>query len=267
MTNDLTRIAQSLCDSRKQFKHAYPRLQTAQLFIDRCLATLFPHFGSATEQTETSIKNSITESQTLLEELCTPPCPDRAAVDQLSARYLSELPTFHHTMCEDAQAICQGDPAAHSVDEVIVAYPGFYAIAVYRLAHWVLQQGISLVPRLLSEVAHSRTGIDIHPGAQIGRAFVIDHGTGIVIGETTTIRDHVKLYQGVTLGALSVDKGLSHTKRHPTIEDNVVIYANATILGGETVIGAGSIIGGNVWLTSSVPSGSRVYHRSDITVK
>jgi serine O-acetyltransferase len=185
----------------------------------------------------------------------------------VSSSFIDELSVFHRTLLEDAHAIYQGDPAAHSVDEVILAYPGFYAIAVYRLAHWFLKQGVPLVPRLLSEVAHARTGIEIHPGAQIGRAFVIDHGTGIVIGETTTIRDNVKLYQGVTLGALSVDKGLSHTKRHPTIENNVVIYANATILGGETVIGEGSVIGGNVWLTSSVPAGSRVYHRSDVTVK
>lgn len=267
MTNDLSRIAQSLCDSRKQFKREYPRLQTAQLFIDRTLMTLFPHFTLSSEEAETSVEALITESGSLLGKLCCPAATDPSVVDKVTGAFVSELPRFHQIMLEDAQAIYQGDPAAHSIDEVILSYPGFYAIAVYRLAHWVLRQRVPLVPRLISEVAHARTGIDIHPGAEIGRAFVIDHGTGIVIGETTTIRDHVKIYQGVTLGALSVDKDLSHTKRHPTIEDNVVIYANATILGGETVIGSGSIIGGNVWLTSSVPAGSRVYHRSDVTVK
>ena len=207
------------------------------------------------------------ETRSLWGKLYFPVASDEESTLRLSSSFIEELPVFHRTMLEDAHAIYQGDPAADSVDEVILAYPGFYAIAVYRLAHWFLKQGVPLVPRLLSEVAHTRTGIEIHPGAHIGRSFVIDHGTGIVIGETTTIRDNVKLYQGVTLGALSVDKGLSHTKRHPTIENNVVIYANATILGGETVIGEGCTIGGNVWLTSSVPAGSRVYHRSDVTVK
>lgn len=267
MTNETNRIAKSLCDSRTQFKREYPRPLTAQRFIDSCLATLFPHFDTSGEDTVTSVEHLVEETRTILGTLCAPACDDTTAVSDLVDRFTKELPLFHQTMLEDAQAIYRGDPAAHSIDEVILSYPGFYAIAVYRLAHWVLRQGVPLVPRLISEVAHARTGVDIHPGATIGRAFVIDHGTGIVIGETTTIRDNVKLYQGVTLGALSVDKGLSNTKRHPTIEENVVIYANATILGGDTVIGAGSIIGGNVWLTASVPAGSRVYHRSDVTVK
>jgi serine O-acetyltransferase len=184
----------------------------------------------------------------------------------VSSSFIDELSVFHRTLLEDAHAIYQGDPAAHSVDEVILAYPGFYAIAVYRLAHWFLKQGVPLVPRLLSEVAHARTGIEIHPGAQIGRAFVIDHGTGIVIGETTTIRDNVKLYQGVTLGALSVDKSMASTKRHPTIEDGVVIYSGATILGGDTVVGKDSVIGGNVWLTRSVPANTKIYHQETVKV-
>lgn len=267
MTSDSADILRSLSDSRKQFKREYPRPRLAGLFIDRCLATLFPHFDSTTEDETSSLQELLSETQTLWGRLYSPVAPDESSNHRLSSSFIRELPVFHRTMLEDADAIYQGDPAAHSIDEVILAYPGFYAIAVYRLAHWFLAQGVPLVPRLLSEVAHTRTGIEIHPGADIGRAFVIDHGTGIVIGETTTIRDNVKLYQGVTLGALSVDKGLSHTKRHPTIENSVVIYANATILGGETVIGEGSVIGGNVWLTSSVPAGSRVYHRSDVTVK
>jgi serine O-acetyltransferase len=267
MTSDSAHIVRSLSDSRKQFKRDYPKPRIAELFIDRGLAILFPHFDVTIEDTASSVESLLAETQALLAKLCSPVMPDETATLRLTGVFTEELPSFHRIMLEDAQAIYQGDPAAHSIDEVILAYPGFYAIAVYRLAHWFLRQGVPLVPRLLSEVAHTRTGIDIHPGADIGRSFVIDHGTGIVIGETTTIRDHVKLYQGVTLGALSVDKGLTHTKRHPTIESDVVIYANATILGGETIIGSGSVIGGNVWLTASVPAGSRVYHRSDVTVK
>lgn len=267
MTSDTAIILRSLSDSRKQFKRDYPRPRIAELFIDRCLATLFPHFDTTTDSTTSSLESLLSETRALLEKLYSPVASDESSEARLRDAFLEQLPTFHTTLLEDARAIYQGDPAAHSIDEVILAYPGFYAIAVYRVANWFLRQGVPLVPRLLSEVAHTRTGVDIHPGATIGRAFVIDHGTGIVIGETTTIRDNVKLYQGVTLGALSVDKGLSDTKRHPTIENNVVIYANATILGGETVIGAGSVVGGNVWLTSSIPAGSRVYHRSDVTVR
>jgi serine O-acetyltransferase len=168
---------------------------------------------------------------------------------------------------EDAHAILNSDPAAKSIEEVVTAYPGFFATFVYRIAHLLCQQQCILLSRFFTEYAHSKTGIDIHPAAKIGHPFAIDHGTGIVIGETTVIGDHVKLYQGVTLGALNVSKSIASTKRHPTIEDGVVIYAGATILGGSTVVGAGSIIGGNVWLTYSVPPNSVVYHKSEVHVK
>jgi serine O-acetyltransferase len=166
-------------------------------------------------------------------------------------------------LAEDVQAGYDGDPAAKSTDEVIFAYPAIYAISVYRIAHELSNNGIPLLPRIMTEFAHSKTGIDIHPGARIGRGFFIDHGTGVVIGETTIIGDNVKVYQGVTIGAMSFAKDeegqmVRGRKRHPTIEDNVVIYSGATILGGETIIGEGSIIGGNVWLTHSVPPGTRV---------
>ena len=180
--------------------------------------------------------------------------------------FFSQIPSLYATLRTDIQAILNGDPAAESEFEVVRAYPGFYAIAFYRLAHELLKLGIPLLPRILTEYAHSRTGIDIHPGAKIGEYFFIDHGTGIVIGGTTIIGKHVKIYQGVTLGALSVSKDLANTKRHPTVEDNVVIYAGATILGGETIVGEGSVIGGNVWLTKSVPSHSMVYHKPEIKV-
>jgi serine O-acetyltransferase len=170
-------------------------------------------------------------------------------------------------LLEDAQAINDGDPAAKSRDQVIRTYPGFLAIACYRIGHSFCQIGVPLLPRILTEYAHSKTGIDIHPKAKIGRRFCIDHGTGIVIGETTIIGEDVKIYQGVTLGALSVKKEMAKMKRHPTIEDNVVIYAGATILGGSTIIGKNSIIGGNVWLTESIPPNSRVYHKSQIEVR
>ena len=155
-----------------------------------------------------------------------------------------------------------GDPAAKSINEVVQTYPGFYAIAAFRIANELHRLGSVGIPRVITEHAHSKTGIDIHPGAKIGAHFCIDHGTGVVIGETTVIGNHVKIYQGVTLGALSVDKSDAERKRHPTIEDNVVIYAGATILGGETVIGHDSVIGGNVWLTRSVPPHSKIYYQA-----
>ncbi|MEX0944644.1 MAG: serine acetyltransferase [Balneolaceae bacterium] len=180
-------------------------------------------------------------------------------------RIFNQLPSIRSQLLLDIDAICQGDPAAQNTAEVIRSYPGFYAIATHRFAHHLLYLGIRLIPRILSENAHRRTGIDIHPGAQIGDHFCIDHGTGIVIGETTQIGSHVKIYQGVTLGALSVNKEDAKKKRHPTIGDSVVIYAGATILGGETVIGEDSTIGGNVWLTRSVPAGSKIYYQAKMT--
>jgi serine O-acetyltransferase len=172
--------------------------------------------------------------------------------------FVNELPNVHDALIMDATATCEADPAARSIDEVILAYPGLRALACYRFAHQLWGSGVPLLARLISEIAHRTTGIDIHPAAAIGRAIAIDHGTGIVIGETSVIGDRVRLYQGVTLGALSVRKDLATTRRHPTIEHDVVIYANATILGGSTVVGHSSVIGGNVWLTHSVPPHSVV---------
>jgi serine O-acetyltransferase len=175
--------------------------------------------------------------------------------------------TVYDDLLNDARAIVDNDPASQSIEEVVAVYPGFYAIAVYRFAHTLLRLNVPLLPRMFTEYAHSQTGIDIHPGAQIGHSFFIDHGTGVVIGETTIIGQNVKIYQGVTLGATHVAKSMAQRKRHPTIEDNVVIYANATILGGKTIVGHDSVIGGNVWLTNSVEPYSLVYHQSQIEVK
>jgi serine O-acetyltransferase len=188
-------------------------------------------------------------------------CRERART--VATRTLAALPEIRAVLLRDVQAAIDGDPAASGPDEVIACYPGLYAIAVYRVAHRLLEEGSEILPRMLTEHAKSRTGIDIHPGAAIGSAFFIDHGTGIVIGETTQIGNSVRIYQGVTLGALSIKKRVegvpvARTKRHPTIEDDVIIYANATILGGNTVIGRGAVIGGNTFITYSVPPGTRV---------
>jgi serine O-acetyltransferase len=185
-----------------------------------------------------------------------------AAAELIVESFFDELPAIRRALSLDMQASFRGDPAARSFEEIILSYPGFQAVTIHRLAHYFWEAQVPLIPRMMSELIHGSTGIDIHPGAQIGESFFIDHGTGIVIGETAIIGTNVKLYQGVTLGALSVKKEESSHKRHPTIEDDVTIYSHATILGGETVIGRGSVIGGNVWITESVPPNTTVYTRS-----
>ncbi len=183
-----------------------------------------------------------------------------SAAERVAAELLSALPDIRRRLRLDVEAAFMGDPAGKSHEEVILAYPGVEAIMVHRIAHELWNRDIPLIPRMMSEQVHGQTGIDIHPGASIGDYFFIDHATGVVIGETTVIGNSVKIYQGVTLGALSVKKEAADKKRHPTIEDNVTIYAGTTILGGKTVIGRNSVIGGNVWLTSSVPAGSTIYN-------
>ena len=189
----------------------------------------------------------------------------KAAHDEaraITGRFLEALPCVRDALLLDVSAHYDGDPAARATDEVVFCYPGFFAMTAFRLAHRLLAEGAAIIPRMLTEHAHERTGIDIHPGAIIGRSLFIDHGTGIVVGETTRIGDRVRIYQGVTLGALSVkrahERHVQTVQRHPTIEDDVILYANATILGGDTVIGRGAVIGGNCWVTSSVPAGARV---------
>ncbi len=188
-------------------------------------------------------------------------CEDRG--QQAAIEFLRSMPDLRKLLATDIRAAHEGDPAAKSFDEIIFSYPGLYAITVYRIAHNLYQQDIPLIPRIMTEYAHSHAGIDIHPGAQIGESFFIDHGTGVVIGETTVIGKRVRIYQGVTLGALSLGRevveSLRNRKRHPTIEDDVIIYANATVLGGDTIIGARSVIGGNVWITDSVPPDTEVF--------
>jgi serine O-acetyltransferase len=187
-------------------------------------------------------------------------CTRRA--NDITDRFLARLPELRQAVREDLRAAYEGDPAASGVDEILLTYPGSYAITVYRIAHALLHEGAVVIPRMMTELAHRRTGIDIHPGAEIGVPFFIDHGTGVVIGETTLIGRGVRIYQGVTLGALIVPQGEARPehgkRRHPTIEDDAVIYANATILGGDTVIGRGAVIGGNAFITASVPAGTKI---------
>ena len=192
---------------------------------------------------------------------------DTDKIDLTTKIFFDKLPDTYHLLEKDAQFFLDCDPAATHLEEIMVSYPGFYAISFYRFAHTLYKENIPLIPRIWTELAHSKTGIDIHPGASIGESFFIDHGTGIVIGETSKIGDFVKIYQNVTWGALAVTKDIANTKRHPTIEDNVTIYAGATILGGETVIGRFSTIGGNVWLTESIDPYSLVYYKDKTIIR
>lgn len=241
-----------------------PKMVTT--FFDRLLGLLFPEFAATRYTDKKKLESQFDSLKKELRSILdlNADCL-RSKEAGIVNRIYDELQSIRSQLLLDIEAICKGDPAARNVAEVIRSYPGFYAIATHRFAHHLLSLDIRIIPRILSENAHRRTGIDIHPGAKIGENFCIDHGTGIVIGETTQIGSNVKIYQGVTLGALSVNKEDAKKKRHPTIGDDVVIYAGATILGGETVIGENSTIGGNVWLTRSVPAGSKIYYQAKMT--
>ncbi len=230
-----------------------PRLNAlAEQVAHRALELLFPQFAAEVRAHDGGVRGDLAVLRDVLGHALDGRAPGAPPTRDVLERFFAELPAIRAELMDDAAYLHATDPAAESVDEVILAYPGFRAIAVFRLAHVLWESGVTLFARLLTEVAHRETGVDIHPGATIGPALAIDHGTGIVVGETTTIGSRVRLYQGVTLGALSVEKCRAGQKRHPTIGDDVVIYANATILGGDTVVGRGSRIGGNVWLTRSV---------------
>lgn len=219
---------------------------------------LYPAYEILVEQ--------IRRAQTYEERMGRAPQRPEGWSEEVVLRLFRAMPELRRTLNADVVAAFEGDPAAKSIEEVVFSYPAVEAITAYRIAHFLYEEGVPMIPRIISEFAHSETGIDIHPGAKIGEGFFIDHGTGVVIGETAELGRSVKMYQGVTLGALSTrrtecETGRRPTKRHPTIEDNVTIYTGATILGGETVIGAGSVIGGNVWLVKSVPPGSKIFGR------
>jgi serine O-acetyltransferase len=259
-------FSQVLAGDRAAHGRIYPLKRDVAAFADALLGILFPQLSDDALATPDDLAARLVLVRRDLRRLVEP-LTDAPTVDRVIVAFADGLPSVHAALLDDGEAILAGDPAAESLDEVVAAYPGFLAIAIHRIAHQLYALQVPILPRLLAEVAHTRTGIDIHPGATIGRGFCIDHGTGIVVGETAVIGDNVKLYQGVTLGALSVVKSLAGQKRHPTIRDGVVIYANATVLGGDTVVGTDTIIGGNVFVTSSVPSGSVLYQTSRSRVR
>jgi serine O-acetyltransferase len=232
-------------------------------FFVQLIATLFADFSQLSFSSEVDFEKHMGDLKAELERILVfNPYQGDTDPTRLAADFFDRLPALYDQINLDVTAMFEGDPAAKSRSEVIRTYPGFYAIAAYRIAHDLHAAGVKGMPRVITEHAHSKTGIDIHPAATVGKSFCIDHGTGVVIGETTVIGNHVKIYQGVTLGALSVNKEDAERKRHPTLEDHVVVYAGATILGGETIIGSNSVIGGNVWLTRSVPANSKIYYQA-----
>jgi serine O-acetyltransferase len=232
-------------------------------FFETLLGTLFPHISEIDFRSEKEFEVHVLKLKLQLDQLLRRMSAHPALnVDEIVDQFFDRVPQIHAAIWEDIEGMYEGDPAAQSTTEIIRSYPGFLAISSYRIAHELYHLEIPEIPRMITEQAHSRTGIDIHPGAHIGTHFCIDHGTGVVIGETTVIGNHVKIYQGVTLGALSVNKADAEKKRHPTIEDHVVVYAGATILGGDTIVGHHSVVGGNVWLTRSIPPYSKVYYQA-----
>lgn len=232
---------------------------TSELHADNLRQAISGHLYSAYRLLVEQVERALNYDCWMGRPGCTSPV---GCGEEIVLGLLRELPTLRATLNGDVRAAYDGDPAAKNIEEIVFSYPSIEAVTSYRIAHWLHRAGVPMIPRIITEHAHARTGIDINPGAQIGARFFVDHGTGVVIGETTVIGDDVKLYQGVTLGALSVPHRDAETKkRHPTLEDSVTIYAGATILGGDTVIGKGSIVGGNVWVTKSVPPGSKVFGR------
>lgn len=251
---------------RQQACPSCPSPKAVSNWFNELLGTLFPDFSKQQFSTQKEFELHFEKLKLQLDQILSRnPIKSEAEPDHIAETFFNNLQSIHEMLEEDITAIFEGDPAAKSRTEVIRTYPGFIAIAAHRVANELYRLGVGLIPRIISEYAHSKTGIDIHPGATIGHFFCIDHGTGIVIGETTEIGDHVKIYQGVTLGGLSVDKKDAKIKRHPTIGDNVVIYAGATILGGNTLVGHDSIVGGNVWLTHSIPAYSKIYYQAQMS--
>lgn len=261
--NQFDKLFAQFQKQRENIFYEMPAKEPASLFIEEYINFMFP-VNSGRNLSKSESESKYLQLQYKFKQLLLPIRDQlERSVDELTEETFSAFPSLYKQSLKDADAILKNDPAATCLEEVIIAYPGFFAIIVYRFTHELYKLNIPILPRLISEYAHSKTGIDIHPGATIGSHFFIDHGTGIVIGETTIINNHVKIYQGVTIGALSVKKELAKSKRHPTIESNVTIYAGSTILGGETTIGHNSIIGGNVWLTKSIPPHSKVYNKNN----
>lgn len=255
-----TKLLQAINEQKKEIKVSISLKQESQRFTQLLFNALFDN--------ETDAAKALTDLEVLFIFIRDLACPEiKGTPCKTWEDFTQAIPDLFCSLKKDAVAIYDNDPAAQSIEEVYLAYPGFFAIAIYRMAKEFFNLRLPLIPRLMTEYAHQLTGIDIHPGANIGTSFFIDHGTGVVIGETTEIHNNVKLYQGVTLGALTVKKQLKNVKRHPTIEKDVTIYANATILGGETVIGENSIIGGNTWLTASIAKNAIVLHSPKVEIR
>lgn len=258
---------------QKKYSGKCPHLCKIKIieFLTESIHILFPQMGQQSFANTDELSKSLSHLENKLKfilsclhkELETPETTHEKIVED----YFNELLKIEQMLSQDAHFMANEDPASKSINEVVICYPGFFAIAVYRIAHFFHQKQVPLFPRIMSEYAHEKTGIDIHPGATIDSPFFIDHGTGIVIGETTSIGKSCKIFQGVTLGALSVKRKFKDVKRHPTIEDNCLIYSNTTILGGETVIGKNTTIGGNVWITESIPANSAVYRKHGFEIE
>jgi serine O-acetyltransferase len=256
-----------LLKATEAFCNEVPSLIKSHYFVDEIINFLFP-IRTDRNITIKQLEAKWEELQELFKTLLVPLKPLlNDSIDNLHQSFFSELPYIHQKLLKDADAYLNFDPAAKCPEEIILCYPGFYTVSIYRMANVLYRLNIPVLPRVISEYAHGKTGIDIHPGATVGDRLFIDHGTGIVIGETCMIGKNVKIYQGVTLGALYVGKNLTGKKRHPTIEDNVVIYSNSTILGGDTVIGHDSVVGGNTWLTESIPPYSVAFHKPSVHIK
>jgi serine O-acetyltransferase len=256
-----------LFEHYKKFRRTVPSMLKAHAFTDNIINFLFP-FKVDRKCSLPQIELNLAQLQIDFKDMLGPmeKILDRP-ISKISDEFFAKVPSIYENLMNDAHNFLNFDPAARSVESVVLYYPGFYAISVYRLSHELYHLKVPFLPRMMAEYAHSKTGVDIHPGATIGKHFFIDHGTGIVIGETTIIGNNVKIYQGVTLGAVMVEKSMKGKKRHPTIEDNVVVYSGSTILGGDTIIGKDTVVGGNVWLTKSVPPNSVVYHESKTVVR
>jgi serine O-acetyltransferase len=264
---NIENLSEHLFEQYNSFRKDIPSILKAQNFADNIINFLFP-FKADRKCTLPLIELNLSQLQLDFRDLINP--LEKAlddSINQITEKFFDKVPDIYESLMQDAKLYLDFDPAARSMESVILYYPGFYCISIYRLANVLYNLKIPFLPRMISEYAHSKTGIDIHPGATIGNHFFIDHGTGVVIGETTIIGNNVKIYQGVTLGAAYVEKSMKGIKRHPTIEDNVIIYSGTTILGGDTIIGHDTIIGGNVWLTKSVPPFSVVYHESKVVIR
>ena len=267
MTYDNRAFAERLSQFNSGYCAEVPSRELARLFVENLIHALFPiRQNCAVDECEIAIE--LERSEVKLVELL---YSIRKSLDQkpreVAEQFFLRVPEAFEDLAADAEAVTRFDPAASCVEEIILCYPGFYAIAVYRTAHILYELKVPVLPRIMAEYAHEKTGIDIHPGAQIASPFFIDHGTGVVIGETAIIGKEVRIYQGVTLGAISVEQSMANTKRHPTIEDHVVIYAGSTILGGQTVIGHHTVVGGNTWITESILPHSVVYRNHRVLVK